>query len=85
MEQKITDSLGNEITIVYDETTDTLTVNNPAVDAEFHEVRRMDSCKPDMVIEIEGTHGEGSWEAWSDEEVRNIVVTAWEENKKDKE
>lgn len=85
MEQKVTDSLGNEITIIYDETTDTVTVNNPAVDEDFHEVRRMQLSKPDMVVEIEGLSGEGSWETWSDHETRELVVQTWLENKKDKE
>ena len=85
MEQKVTDSLGNEITIIYDETTDTVTVTNPAVDEDFHEVRRMQLSNPDMVVEIEGLSGEGSWETWSDHETRELVVQTWLENKKDKE
>jgi hypothetical protein len=85
MEQKVTDSLGNEITIIYDEATDKLTVNNPAVDEDFHEVTRVELSKPDMVIEIEGVTGPDSWESWSDDAVRNILVEVWNENKKDKE
>jgi hypothetical protein len=85
MEQTITDSLGNEITIIYDETTDKLTVKNPAVDEDFHEVTRMELSKPDMVVEIEGISGPDSWESWSDEETRNVLVQIWDENKKDKE
>jgi hypothetical protein len=85
MEQTITDSLGNEITVIYDETTDTLTVKNPAVDEDFHEVTRVELSKPDMVIEIEGITGPDSWESWSDMETRNVLVQIWEENKKDKE
>lgn len=85
MEQIVTDSLGNEITIIYDETTDKLVVRNPAVDEEFHEVTRMQMSKPDMVVVIEGLDGEGSWETWSDHETRNLVVQTWMDNKKDKE
>jgi hypothetical protein len=85
MEQIVTDSLGNEITIIYDETTDTVTVKNPAVDGEFHEVTRMQLSKPEMVVIIEGTDGEGSWETWSDHETRSLVVDTWLTNKKDKE
>ena len=85
MEQKITDTLGNEITLQYDETTDTVTVNNPAVDNEFHEITRSEISKPDMVLEIEGIEGEGSWEGWSDDATRNEVVKFWMENKKNQD
>lgn len=85
MEQIITDSLSNVITIIYNETTDTLTVKNSAVDGDFHEVTRMQPSKPDMVIKIEGTEGTDSWESWSDVETREILHQIWDENKKDKE
>jgi len=85
MEQKVTDTLGNEITIIYDEATDKVTVHNPAFDDEFHEVRRFELSKPDMVVEIEGLSGEDSWETWSDHETRELVVQTWMDNKKDKE
>jgi hypothetical protein len=85
MEQIITDSLGNDITVVYDETTDTVTVKNPAVDNDFHEITRFEQSKPDMVVVIEGLDGEGSWETWSDIDARNSVVEFWLENKKNQE
>jgi len=85
MEQKVTDTLGNEITIIYDEATDKVTVKNPAFDNDFHEVKRFELSKPEMVVEIEGLSGENSWESWSDHETREIVVGTWLDNKKDKE
>lgn len=85
MEKKITDSLGNEITLVYDETTDSVTVNNPAVDGDFHEITRNQLSKPELVLEIEGISGEGSWEEWSDLDTRNEVVEFWLENKKNQD
>jgi hypothetical protein len=85
MEQTITDSLGNDITIIYDETTDTLTVKNPAVDEDFHGVTRLDSSKPEMVIVIEGTDGPDSWESWSDEQTRQTLAQIWLDNKKNQE
>jgi hypothetical protein len=85
MENKVTDTHGNEITIIYDETTDMVTVKNPAFDNDFHEVRRSQLSKPNMVVEIRGLSGEDSWDTWSDFDTRHLVVQTWLDNKKDKE
>lgn len=85
MEQIITDSLGTEITLTYDETTDKVMVLNPVFDADFCEVGRLQESKPDMVIIIEKLTGEDSWETWSDHETRSEVVQFWMDNKKNQE
>lgn len=85
MEQTILDSANNTITFAYDDATDVVTVKNPAVDNDFHEVTRGDQFNPDMVLQIAGTEGENSWESWSDENTRVELANFWLANKKNQE
>jgi hypothetical protein len=84
MEQVINDSLGNTITLVYDQITDSVTVNNSGIDTDYHEVTK-NVAVVDDVIQIDGTEGENTWENWSDEETRGQVRLFWDTHKVNKD
>ena len=83
MEQVLTDSLGNTITLTYDAVADIVKVKNSGVDSDFREVRRELMWNPELVLEIEITEGNETdgWDSYSDEETRGLIRNFWLENK----
>jgi hypothetical protein len=85
MEQTIIDTLGTTITLKYDVSTDTVTVQNPAKNEEFHvvtgkEIENEDNTKS-YVIFVGDIPGD-EWEnTWSDTSARFKVSEFYHENK----
>ena len=80
MEQTLTDTLGNTIVFKYDESTDSVSVKNSAVSAEFMEVvKNIDS----LVAEFDVIMITEFWEydTWSDDETRGQLKLFWDEHK----
>ena len=80
MEQTLTDSLNNTIVFKYDESTDSVSVKNSAVSAEFMEVvKNIDS----LVVEFDVIMITEFWEydTWSDDETRGQLKSFWDEHK----
>ena len=80
MEQTLTDTLGNTIVFKYDESTDSVSVKNSAVSAEFMEVvKNTDS----LVVEFDVIMITEFWEydTWSDDETRGQLKLFWDEHK----
>lgn len=80
MEQTLTDTLGNTITFKYDESTDSVSVKNSAVSAEFMEVvKNIDS----LVVDLDVIMIPDFWEydTWSDDETRGQLKLFWDEHK----
>jgi hypothetical protein len=80
MEQTLTDSLNNTIVFKYDESTDSVSVKNSAVSAEFMEVvKNTDSLVvADDVIMIPDFL---EYDTWSDDETRGQLRIFWDEHK----
>ncbi len=82
MEQVITDSLGNTITLTYDASTDVVKVKNSGVDADFREVTRDLLWESEMILQMEIVDGiDDGWDNYSDQETRGIIRNFWLENK----
>ena len=80
MEQTLTDTLGNTIVFKYDESTDSVSVKNSAVSAEFMEVvKNIDS----LVVDLDVIMITEFWEydTWSDDETRGQLKLFWDEHK----
>lgn len=80
MEQTLTDTLGNTIVFKYDESTDSVSVKNSAVSAEFMVVIKNSSelCVADDVIMIPDFL---EYDTWSDDETRGQLKLFWDEHK----
>jgi len=80
MEQTLTDSLNNTIVFKHDESTDSVSVKNSAVSAEFMEVvKNTDSLVvADDVIMIPDFL---EYDTWSDAETRSSLRVFWDEHK----
>lgn len=86
MEQVLTDSLGNTITLTYDAGTDVVKVKNSAVDADFREVTREAQWNPELVLQLEITSGDDDgWDNYSDVETRDLIRQFWVDNKVDQD
>ena len=80
MEQTLTDTLGNTIVFKYDESTDSVSVKNTAVSAEFMEVvKNTDSLvvEFDVIMITEFLE----YDTWSDDETRGQLRIFWDEHK----
>jgi len=80
MEQTLTDTLGNTIVFKYDESTDSVSVKNSAVSAEFMEVvKNTDSLvvEFDVIMITEFLE----YDTWSDDETRGQLRIFWDEHK----
>jgi hypothetical protein len=82
MENIVTDSLNNQITMKYEETNNMVYVKNSAVDNEFYPVL-MDKnvtfegqTEPVNIMKIVGT----IWDDWSDYQTRSILRSFYENN-----
>lgn len=82
MEQTLTDSLGNTITLTYDAGTDVVKVKNSGVDADFREVTRESTWNPELVLQMEIVEGiDDGWDTYSDVETRDLIRQFWMDNK----
>ncbi len=80
MEQTLTDTLNNTIVFKYDESTDSVSVKNSAVSAEFMEVvKNTDSLvvEFDVIMITEFLE----YDTWSDDETRGQLRIFWDEHK----
>lgn len=86
MEQIVTDSLGNTITLTYDAGTDVVKVKNSGIDTDFREVTREVQWNPDLVLQMEIVSGDDDgWDTYSDEDTRNAIRQFWLDNKVDQD
>ena len=82
MEQILTDSLGNTITLTYDVLTDVVKVKNSGVDTDFREVTREAKWDPELVLQLEVFEGtDDEWNEYSDDETRGAIRQFWLDNK----
>jgi hypothetical protein len=82
MEQTLTDSLGNTITLTYDAGTDVVKVKNSGVDTDFREVTRESTWNPELVLQMEIVEGiDDGWDTYSDIETRDLIRQFWMDNK----
>lgn len=82
MEQILTDTLGNTITLTYDAGTDVVKVKNSGIDTDFREVTREAQWNPDLVLQMEIVSGDDDgWDTYSDEDTRNVIRQFWLDNK----
>ena len=80
MEQTLTDTLGNTIVFKYDESTDSVSVKNSAVSAEFMEVvKNIDIDVVDLDVIMIPDFLE--YDTWSDDETRGQLKLFWDEHK----
>ena len=80
MEQTLTDTLNNTIVFKYNESTDSVSVKNSAVSAEFMEVvKNTDSLvvEFDVIMITEFLE----YDTWSDDETRGQLRIFWDEHK----
>ena len=85
MEQVLTDTLGNTVTLSYDANTDVVSIKNSGIDDSFHVITRNNQFDPESVIAIEGVDGENSWENYTDSDTRQEIRIFWEINKINKD
>lgn len=82
MEQTLTDTLGNTVTLTYDAGTDVVKVKNNGVDSDFREVTRESQWNPDLVLQLEIVTGDDDgWDTYSDTETRDLIRQFWLDNK----
>lgn len=82
MEQTLTDTLGNTVTLTYDAGTDVVKVKNNGVDSDFREVTRESQWNPDLVLQLEIVTGDDDgWDTYSDDETRGLIRQFWLDNK----
>jgi|Laugresu1bdmlbsd_1035121.scaffolds.fasta_scaffold01183_10 hypothetical protein len=82
MEQTLTDSLGNTITLTYDAGTDVVKVKNSGVDTDFREVSREATWNPELVLQMQIVEGiDDGWDTYSDIETRDLIRQFWLDNK----
>lgn len=82
MEQILTDTLGNTLTLTYDAGTDVVKVKNNGVDSDFREVTRESQWNPDLVLQLEIVSGDDDgWDTYSDTETRDSIRQFWLDNK----
>jgi hypothetical protein len=82
MEQTLTDTLGNTVTLTYDAGTDVVKVKNNGVDSDFREVTRELQWNPDLVLQLEIVTGDDDgWDNYSDDETRGLIRQFWLDNK----
>lgn len=85
VEQIINDGLGNVLTLRYDETTDTVSINNNNIHEDFREIYLNDA--PDLiedVVTIEDTNGVDEWENYTDGFGKWEINSFWNTHRKDK-
>jgi hypothetical protein len=86
MEQILTDTLGNTVTLTYDAVTDVVKVKNNGVDSDFREVTRELQWNPDLVLQLEIVTGDNDgWDNYSDVETRDLIRQFWIDNKVDQD
>jgi hypothetical protein len=87
IEETITDGLGNEITLKYDDTTDQVSIRNTGIDGEFRFIYLNTAMldPADKVITIFGIDGPEEWENFTDNSGRVAMQVFWDTNKVDKE
>ena len=80
MQNIVTDSSGNTITMKYDSATDTVTINNATLDSTYYIVDYNQSTEvlPLKVVNIESEHG---WEDFTDFETKTALIEFFETNK----
>ena len=83
MEQTLTDSLNNTIVFKHDESTDSISVKNSAVSAEFMEVVKNTD---ELVIgsDVIMIPDFLEYDTWSDDETRGQLKLFWDEHKVNK-
>jgi hypothetical protein len=84
VEQIINDGLGNVLTLRYDESTDTVSINNNNIHDNFREIYLNDA--PDLiedVITIENTNGNGEWLNYTDDFGKWEINLFWQAHKVD--
>jgi len=82
MEQVITDTLGDTITLAYDASNDVVKVKNSGIDVDFREVTREERWNPDLVLQLEIVTGDDDgWNDYSDDETRGLIRQFWLDNK----
>jgi len=82
MEQVITDTLGDTITLAYDASNDVVKVKNSGIDVDFREVTGEERWNPDLVLQLEIVTGDDDgWNDYSDDETRGLIRQFWLDNK----
>jgi hypothetical protein len=86
VEETITDSLGNSLTLRYDNVNDQITIRNTGIDGEFRIMYlNPATIDPDRAITIVDVDGPEEWEGFTDDLGRVTMQLFWDTNKIDKE
>ena len=86
VEETITDSLGNSLTLRYDDVNDQVSIRNTGMDGEFRLIYLNPAMLvPDNVITVVDVDGPEEWEGFTDDLGRGQMKLFWETHKIDKE
>jgi|694.fasta_scaffold21452_13 hypothetical protein len=86
VEETITDSLGNSLTLRYDDVNDQVSIRNTGMDGEFRLIYLNPAMLvPDNVITVVDVDGPEEWEGFTDDLGRGQMKLFWDTHKIDKE
>ena len=86
LEETITDTLGNSLTLRYDDVNDQVSIRNTGIDGEFRLIHLNPAMLvPDNIITVADVNGPEEWDSFTDDIGRGKMKLFWDTHKINKE
>ena len=86
LEETITDTLGNSLTLRYDDVNDQVSIRNTGIDGEFRLIHLNPAMLvPDNIITVADVNGPEEWDSLTDDIGRGKMKLFWDTHKINKE
>ena len=86
LEETITDTLGNSLTLRYDDVNDQVSIRNTGIDGEFRLIHLNPAMLvPDNIIPVADVNGPEEWDSFTDDIGRGKMKLFWDTHKINKE
>ena len=86
LEETITDTLGNSLTLRYDDVNDQVSIRNTGIDGEFRLIHLNPAMLvPDNIITVADVNGPEVWDSFTDDIGRGKMKLFWDTHKINKE
>ena len=86
LEETITDTLGNSLTLRYDDVNDQVSIRNTGIDGEFRLIHLTPAMLvPDNIITVADVNGPEEWDSFTDDIGRGKMKLFWDTHKINKE
>ena len=86
LEETITDTVGNSLSLRYDDVNDQVSIRNTGIDGEFRLIHLNPAMLvPDNIITVADVNGPEEWDSFTDDIGRGKMKLFWDTHKINKE